>query len=299
MIKQTIGGKMRWCKEKTLYNGLLKESSFLASKENFYSHIKRGTPFLNAAVKYLGAKNCTYSREIVYQNKIFLNKYENSKILLVGAGPSFKNAKINYKHYDYIWSCNHFYKNEVLKSIDVDFITLGNENNLLDEELLEYLDNNKTIICFENKYTKTHELKEINEKYSDRVFWCFTRYHSRIGSIPRLAAIAASFKVKKIDFIGMDGYAPKNLTRKYGSSTFEPEKKISGTIEDTSSEQQALALYKEQYLTFWDYMLHDIGKEISFTNLGHGHPCNLSTLVLEEKLGENYRNYLLNPEERL
>lgn len=290
---------MKWCKEKTLYNGSHKQSSFLASQDNFYSHMKRGTPFIRGAVKYLGSKDCSYSKEIVYQNKEYLKKYKGSKIIIVGAGPSFNNIDIDFEKYDFVWSCNHFYKNDILNSINVDFVTLGNENNLQDEYLLNYLDQHNTTVCFENKYTKTEEMKDIRDRYVDRVFWSFTRYHSRIGSVPRLAVIAATLEVADIAFIGMDGHPSKSVYSEYGTSVFEPGKKASGTIEDTSSEQQALALYKEQYLTFWDYMLHDVGKEISFTNLGHGHPCNLSTLVLEEKLGENYRNYLLNPEERL
>jgi len=289
---------VKWCQEKTLYNGPQKVSSFLCNQERFFTHMRHGTPFLRAAVKYLGIKDCFYDKEMVYQNKNFLQKYQNSKILIIGAGPSFKDVEIDYEKYDYIWSCNHFYMNEKLNSLKIDFVTLGNENNLQDKDLLDYLDRNETIICFENKYTKTHEIKEIYDRYPNRVLWSFTRYHSRIGSIPRLASMACLFNASEISFIGMDGYVPKKLQKEYQSSIFQENKKATGTIEDTSEEQEINALYKEQYLTFWDYMLHDIGKNISFVNLGHEHPCNLSTIVLTEKLGEYYQKYLFDPKAR-
>lgn len=283
---------MKWTKELHKFNSHFKNTSFLCPRELFMDELKTAGPFLNGAIKHLGHDFLKINTEIAYQDFPFLKKFKDSKILIIGAGPSLEN-NFNSDDYDYIWTCNHFYKNEKIKNLPISLITLGNENNLNDRELIEFLSKNKTIICFENKYTKTEEMRFYKQKFEDRVFWAFTRYHSRIGSIPRLATIAVFLGAKQIDFIGMDGHYLKSLRDKYGVSAFEKDKKPSGTIEESGiNDNEILTLYKEQYLVFWDYLLHDIGKEIIFKNLGHNHPCNISSFVLKHALGDNYEEYL-------
>ena len=289
---------MKWTKEINQQSGDFKNSSFLCSKNNFIKLLKSGTSFLRGAIRNLGYESVSVTKDVAYQKIANLEKFRNSKILLIGAGPTTKEVDYKLEEYDYIWSCNHFYKNDKVSKTKIDFVTLGNENNLSDPELLKYLDNNSTIVCFENKYTKTEEMGKIKKMYPDRVFWAFTRYHSRIGSIPRLACIAIALGVKEIHFVGMDGYVPSAIRKKYKNSIFEPSKKPNGTIEDTSSEDQILSLYKKQYYAMWDYLLHEIGSNIIFKNLGHGYVCNLSTEVLEQKLGTDYQDYLSDPEKR-
>lgn len=282
---------MRWSRELHKFNSEFKNTSFMCPKDLFIKELKSNNPFINGAIQHLGFENLKVTNEIAYQNFDFLKKYENSKILIIGAGPS-SDLNINEDEYDYIWSCNHFYKNEKINKLKISFVTLGNENNLLDPVLLEYLSNNDTIVCFENKYTNTQEMAVYKNFFPDKVFWAFTRYHSRIGSIPRLACIAASLGVKEIDFIGMDGYVPKKMRKDFNNSLFEPNKSATGTIEDSVEEEKIVQIYKQQYLVFWDYLLHDIGKEIKFKNLGHNHPCNLSAMVLKEKIGNDYQKYI-------
>ena len=284
---------MIWTKEITNTNGDFKNSSFLCTKDEFPKLLKHGTPFLNGAIKHLGISNWKVNKEIAYQNFDFLKKYQGSKILIVGAGPSFNDFDIKDGEYDFIWSCNYFYKNKKLKNIDISLITLGNENDLFDEELVKYLNKKETIICFENKYTKVHEMGKYRNMFKDRVFWAFTRYHSRIGSVPRLACIAIALGVKEIDFIGMDGYYSKKL-HENNLNSFSPNIKPTGTIEERVPDDLKAKFYFNQYLSFWDYMLHDFGKDTLFYNSGHGHICNNSTNVLMEKLGDDYEKYLKN-----
>lgn len=290
---------MRWTKEINQLSGDFKNSSFLCDNGNFINLLRHGTPFINGARTNLGFDKFAIKKQVAFQNFDFLKKFENSKILIIGAGPTTNEVNYDVSKYDYVWSCNHFYKNQKVKQCKVDFVTLGDENNLTDKELLSYLDNNETIICFENFYTNPKEMAKIKERYPNRVLWAFTRYHSRIGSIPRLACIAIAMGVKQIDFVGMDGYVPTNLRDNYSNSVFEPLKKATGTIEDTSTENEIVSLYKRQYIAMWDYLLHDIGLDVKFKNLGHGYPCNLSSLVLGEHLGDNYSEYLLDVNLRL
>ena len=271
---------MLWTEEINQQSGDFKKSSFLCGKKDFIKLLKTGTLFLKGAIKNLGFENFVVKSDIAFQDFDFLEKYKDSKILIIGAGPSTGEMNFKESDYDYIWSCNHFYKNEKVKNNKIDLVTLGNENDLSDKELLNYLDNNDTIVCFENKYSKAIEMAKIKKRYPNRVFWAFTRYHSRIGSIPRLACIAIAMGVREIHFIGMDGYVPLGFKEKYSNSIFEPSKKANGTIEDTSSEERIVSLYEEQYLAMWDYLLHDVGAATIFKNIGHNHPCNVTTKVL-------------------
>jgi len=135
----------------------------------------------------------------------------------------------------------------------------------------------------------------LKKQFPNRVFWALTRYHSRIGTIPRLASMAIQMGAREIHFVGMDGYVPQKLSDKYKNTCFESEKRANGYLEhNAGKEEQILELYREQYLTFWDYILHDIGKGVKFKNLGEGHPCNLSDIVLKEKIGNNYSEYLMS-----
>lgn len=290
---------MKWTKEINQINSDIKQSSFLSSREDFIKLLKYGNLFLKCAIENLGTDSTVVTREAVFQNFDYLQKFVNSKILIVGAGPSFDN-EYDTSSYDYIWSCNSFYKNDKLNKHKIDLATFGVEIDLNDNKLLDYINKNNTIVCFENYYTTPQDMKVFKNKYPNQVFWAMTRYHSRIGSIPRLACIAIALGVKEIHFAGMDGYVPTELRNKYLSSVFTPLKKVTGTIEDKSNnEDEILKHYKEQYLTMWDYILHDVGREVSFVNLGHQHPCNLTTTVLTEKLGEDYQEYLKNPALRI
>lgn len=286
---------MKWTKQLHRENAPFYKHSFLCSEKNFLKFLKGGSPFISGAIKYLSVNSLKYSKEMIYQNHEFLKKYKDSKILIIGAGPS-NQLNFDPNQYDYIWSCNHFFRNEKVKSLNIDFVTLGNENDLFDNDLNEYLSTHETIICFENKYTKTEEMATIKKMYPNRVFWALTRYHSRIGSIPRLICIASELGVKEIDVIGMDGFVNSKLRKEHKPGTFEPNKKPTGTISSTfNDEEEIMKNYEEQYLAFWDYILHDLSPNISYRNLGHNHPCNITTRILKEKLGENYQEYLISP----
>tara|TARA_R110000737_G_scaffold161299_1_gene189201 strand:- start:2117 stop:2974 length:858 start_codon:yes stop_codon:yes gene_type:complete len=280
---------MKWTKEINQIHSGAKQSSFLSSREDFIKLLKHGNLFLKCAIENLGTDNTVITNEAVFQNFDYLQKFVNSKILIVGAGPSLDNG-YDASEYDYIWSCNSFYKNDKLNKHKIDLVTLGVEIDLRDDKLLDYISKNDTIVCFENKYIHPIEMKEFKNKYPEKVFWAMTRYHSRIGSIPRLACIAIFLGAKEIHFAGMDGYVPKS--KNYDNSVFEPNKKATGTIEDAHNEDDIIRHYRDQYLAFWDYILHDIGKDVRFKNLGHQHPCNLSTDVLTSKLGINYEDYI-------
>ena len=61
---------------------------------------------------YVGyTNNLKKSSDIVYNYLDEFDKFKDSKILIVGAGPSTNEVKWHNLEYDYIFSLNHFYLN--------------------------------------------------------------------------------------------------------------------------------------------------------------------------------------------
>ena len=60
--------------------------------------------------------NIKKSFGIVYNHLDEFEKFKDSKILVVGAGPSTNEVKWYNLEYDYIFSCNHFFLNEKIRN---------------------------------------------------------------------------------------------------------------------------------------------------------------------------------------
>ncbi len=284
---------MKWTEEKNWFNSSIAESSFISAPDTFVNNSHRGIEYVKRAlVPYLEGGDTLADREIIYQMNSHLDKFKDSKILILGGGPTASEVDWKVEDYDYIFSTNHFFMNDKIKNINVSLANIGDEVRFSNKELHEYLEKNDTILCFENAGRDPRELSQFKKKYGDRVFWAHTRYHSKIGAIPRLISIAVLLGAKEIHIAGMDGMIPNHLQDKHFHS-FQTQKAQSGTLEH-GKEQDTLKKYSEQFLALWDYLLHDIGKSVSFKNLGHGHPCNISTQVLTGVLGEEYQRYLLD-----
>lgn len=289
---------MKWCEEKSWKDYDHSESSFLYSKWGFVKNQYRGMDYIKQTIiPYLGGGECVVNREVIYQKHPKLELIKNSKVLLIGGGPTTNECKWDASQYDYVISCNHFFKNKSLGAVPLFMVFLGDETNLKDSDLKEYLNKNETLIGFENICRDRNELSEFKTIWGDRVFWAHTRYHSKIGSIPRIASFVCGLEPKEISFVGMDGFVPQSLLKEHKLS-FQSEKTQTGTIERNKDEDIIVKKYKQQYLEFWDYLLHDIGQNVSFKNLGHQHPCNLTTQILTEQVGKNYTAYLSDPKTR-
>jgi len=289
---------MKWCEEKTWARYHHSESSFIWPKSGFIGNPRRGLPYIKTAiVPFLGAEGCIASDEVIVEDIPALSKIKNSKILVIGGGPSANQNDWNAEDYDLIVSCNHFYRNEKIKNLDLFVVSIGDEVSLEDPIFVDYINSNSTLVCFENTGRDMNVLRAFKNKYADRVFWAHTRYHSKIGATVRMISLLCSFDPREIHVVGMDGFVPAKLLAENPHS-FQNNKTPNGTLERSGTDDVVLEKYKQQYLEFWDYALHDVGMNIKFKNLGHGHPCNLTTAILTEKLGENYEEYLYNIELR-
>lgn len=290
---------MIWTKEKSWKTHSVQESSFLYTKVGFKNNNYRGIEYLKKdVVPFLGGGEIVVNSESIYQKHECLDKIRGSKVLVIGAGPSSSDVEYKIGDYDCVVSCNHFYKMEKLRGVPMHMVFVGDEVNLKDPEFVEYISNNShTTLCFENIGRSKQELKMFKEKYKNQVMWAHTRYHSKIGAVTRIVSFLSTLAPKSISIVGMDGYIPKSLQETH-SHSFQKTKNQTGTYESLYEEQKILNKYKRQYLEFWDYILHDVGKSIPYINLGHGHPCNLSTIALEEVVKGCQVEYLQDPDKR-
>jgi pullulanase/glycogen debranching enzyme len=184
--------------------------------------------------------------------------------------------------------------NESVKNLPLSLVFLGDEVRLDNAALREDLDKSNYLVGFENIGRNKAELVSFKKDYKERVFWANTRYHSKIGAIVRIVSFLCSLNPDQIAIIGMDGFKSAEITKPENAHAFEPHKMPNGSYENNFKGNLIEQKYKQQYLEFWDYVLHDIGKEIKFENLSDGHPCNLTTEILTNKLGKNYQDYLFD-----
>jgi len=248
-------------------------SCFISNKSRFLKENRWNTDYV---LKYYGetfGTDIVANNEIVYLDLPQIKEYKDSKILIVGAGPTSAEVEWDPKNYDYIFSCNHFFLYDKMKDIDVSFVTSTQEVNKSENahEFHEYMKNNSTIICFDDRMQEKgkEEFAITKEKYPDRSMYLHTRFRAKNGSCAKLLVIATLFGAKEIHVVGMDGMKPTDVYGGVSPHVFQPGKKWQGTVD--------YHMEKQHYVILWDYLLNDIGKNVKYQNLGEGHDMNLVT----------------------
>jgi hypothetical protein len=252
------------------YNIDTSEACMLTNEENFAVDGYHGGPSISSIYEAFFC-NIKKESEMFYSYNEQYEKYKDSKILIVAAGPSASDKKWSEHDYDFLWSCSHYYKADFLKDFEMDLVNLGNEVNLQDPELLARLARDKSNIVFDAKVTRNlgsfsnfcTSVENLKEFYH-------TRYFGKIGTASRMLVFASLLGASEISFAGVDGIAK---TEKDGaiSNSFEIGKKQKGPW--------GYNLFKRQYVMLWEYLLFNIGKEIRYHNLGEGHVCNMTTEI--------------------
>jgi len=254
-------------------NSSSRESFFISSKQDFL-HNNRWN--LDYVLQYYGdilGKEIVSNQEIVYKDLPELEKFKGSKVLIVGAGPTANQSAWDPQDYDFIFSCNHFYLNEKLRATDVAFALFTTETDFSEENKAfhNYIKNNSTIICFEDRFqpTEREPFQLIKDLYPEKTMYAHTRYRGKIGAVPRLVCMAVLFGCAEIHLVGFDGLKKDQKVGDTQGHAFQKGKIIQGTAN--------YDLYRRHYVAFWDYILNDIGKNVKFQNLGEGHENNMTT----------------------
>jgi hypothetical protein len=256
-------------RELTWQNSPVNKASFVASSEGFInsirgkSSLKKFSPFVTQWKE---------GNEIIHS--VPAPDFTGKKVLVIGGGPTTSQRMWDETQYDCLVTCNHFFLNERLNKLKFDLITVSDEVLLEGEVFQDYLGRNDTAICFENCGRAVNNLKPFCLQYKDRVMFASLRYMSRLGATPRLLCLVTLLGAKEIHVVGMDGF-PKDA--KHGQDSkhaFESGKPI------LTSYPYNLRL--SQFKDLWHYLIHKIGKDVKYVNIGHGHPWNTSTQALEE-----------------
>ena len=264
--------------EQTWLNTISRESFFISDKNSFLEGNRWDKDFVLNYFGEIFGKNIIENDEIMYYNLSRLENIKNSKVLVVGAGPTTNTCDWNPDDYDHILSCNHFFLNDKIKNINVTLATVTKEVDLSKDnvEFNDYMDKNSTIICFEYRFhnEKKDGFEYMKEKYPDRVMYAHTRYRGKIGSMTRLLCLAVLLGAKEIDIVGMDGFKKSIKPGDDNDHSFEKGKVFQGT--------HNYRLYKRHYVALWDYLLNYVGKGVKFRNLGENHESNMSSDISKQ-----------------
>ena len=211
------------------------------------------------------------NEELLITDNLNFSSVKGKKVLVIGGGPSSKDLSNEaYNEYDYIFSCNHFFKSQSLKNKKINLALIGDEVNLDSYELNNYLKNHNTILGFEHSGRRsTDELVKFKKRYGN-CFVYLTRYFSRLGYVARACVLAKEMSASQIHFIGMDGF-------KTQQHHFERVKKPP----IFNNEER----FKNQMKIFYKYMLETYDPD-SFKNLSDGHECSIYTGIMKELLSE-------------
>ena len=238
--------------------------SFNANKKdwkNFYAE-KMFNHFFNDSIKeHFG--NLNIDENLLITDNVDFSNLQNKEVLVIGAGMSSSLlSKKVVNSYDYVFSCNHFYKNNFLSTQKINLILVGDEVDLKSKDFLEYLEAFKPLIGFEHSSKRsTDELISFKKNY-ERSFIYLTRYFSRLGYVPRAMILASIFGATSVDCIGLDGF------NKERAHFFEKDKKAPSFNNKESFQEQMKILGK--------YFLEDLKmSKDSFCNLGETHPSNI------------------------
>lgn len=209
--------------------------------------------------------------ELLITNNLDFSSVKGSRVLVVGGGPSSRDlTSEDFDSYDYIFSCNHFFKSKSLQNRKVHLALIGDEVDLNRSDFNEYIKKHGTILGFEHSGRRsTSDLVKFKRRHGS-CFVFLTRYFSRLGYVARACVLAKQMKAAQIDFIGLDGFrsTKHHFENKKNPPPFNNEDR-----------------FKEQMRIFYEYMLQDYSGE-TFRNLSDGHPSSIYTGIMEEVLNE-------------
>lgn len=224
--------------------------------------------------------------DLYEQQHLSLTQFKNSKVLILGAGPSTSEIDWDATNYDHIISCNLCYLNDKIFNTKLSMLYLNTDRigvdgygyinkNKLDEYLKKY---NPLIVYNENQMGNKDM---IYNEYINKIFTKL-RFNGRIGIMPYLILYLAKWGACQIDIIGMDGYQGYQVPVYH--SFLGKSVVAKGSLDDAMSWDNVICAYQRQYIMFFDYLFHDLHflNKIKIINLAEGLSYNRLTGLLGE-----------------
>lgn len=192
---------------KTWENSMNRADAFFVSSEDRFSSSVRGLNWLKSQDLKGSSFKCTSN--YIYDDIKGFNKFKDSKILVVGGGPSSTEIGLQVEDYDYIFSCNHFFKAEKFKDINLDVLFVGNEVDTFSSSFLEYCKRSSTYLAIEDLELRPVHVINLFNRFPEKAFLCSSRYQSKFtGTASKMVIFALELGAKSVDFVGVDGVAP-------------------------------------------------------------------------------------------
>ena len=187
---------------------------------------------------------------------------KNSKILVVGGGPSSVDFTLRVEDYDYIFSCNHFFKSEKYKDVNLDVLFIGNEVDTFSSSFLEYCKKSSTYLAVEDLEWRPTHRRNLFNNFPEKAFLCSSRYQSKLtGAASKMCILALELGATKLDFIGIDGVPPNFNEKELIPHGFQNKKLFRRTKK--SSYSKVIEHYKH-----FEAYIKDVYPDCDINNLG-------------------------------
>lgn len=210
-----------------------------------------------------------------------LEHFFKKTILVVGGGTSTLDVKWEDTQWDYLWTCNDFYKEQRVLDQKVDLYMLGHQTDILSEELRHKLRKDKPFTFYEPVYYRgkqdTKEFKEFQNSIGYPIYSMDIPYHDtkhsvaqKAGATFRLIQLALMSNASYINFVGFDGFNKE-------FSNIHAFSKVKG-LKPTDTRRDWKAGYYDVFVEAYKY-LAAMPDPLRLQNLGEGLDYNLGTEV--------------------
>ena len=240
--------------------------------------------------------NIINNSEIVYNHIEDFNKFKDSKILIVGGGPSTKEIEWYNLDYDYLFSLNNFFLNPQFEHLKVDLTAVGCEVDLQSNEFLSYINKYNPILMFEhhNKWLGQRDYFEALYNSYPKISCFQTRAYGKLGGAIRLLILALYLKAKEIYIIGSDGCPGLSVKDKKFKTPIHSFEKNKTNLPWRIDESNAYEIYYHQHKVLWDYLVNELNFNTKIYNLGENCEFNFSSIWSKQyfPLPEKIKNKL-------
>lgn len=206
--------------------------------------------------------------------EIFIEKFSDKKILVIGAGPSANCVSWDSIEYDSIVTTTHFYLNDTVRNLsNISHITLSEIIDFNDSRLYDFLDKNQSCtIAFEpvsgRPFYSSETFLKFEERYRDRVVYYNTQFGKKEGVAGRLAYFVMSFNPSELYYVGIDGKSKNVKNDPIGSF-----RKIQGDTDGYSYDEfkeshMEMAKHLHEYSLQNGCRLYNLGESFDFNCSG-------------------------------
>jgi len=221
-------------------------------------------------IKFLETKS-----ETINQN-VFIEKFTNKKVLVIGSGPSLNLVNWKNLDYDVIVTTTFFYMNDEIRSLkNIGHVTLSEILDFQDDRLTSFIESNPNCtLAFEPKlgrpFYSSDVYKNFEKRNREKIVYYNTEIDDKEGAAGRLAFFVMSFNPSELYYVGIDGRSENYKN--------DPHNSFRTNIIDGDNGKHGYEIVYNSYIRMAK-SLHEYSKlnGCKLYNLGEGFNFNCST----------------------